>query len=254
LTDRKKIILCILLPFLIISISPLTLIAQGNSVKFYDPGKRFSISLYGTYISSSQLLENPRSTNPFEKEAATELNSGYGYGAELNYSPPLFEPGLLFYLSAEYLKVNSDDLVLRLSDGVNKASVIVKEKFTLIPVELGIKWLLPVSTDNFKIYIGGGGGLYFGDRTRNMQNLVSTNITKTPGFSLNILSGLEYYVARNLSANFELKFREASFDVESKYNTDFINVNGTQYSITNPFYTRFNVDGVRISAGFKYQF
>jgi len=243
-----------LLPVLIISFFPYTLKAQGNSVRFYDPEKRFSIALYGTYTSSSQLLENPKSTNPFEKEAATELNSGYGYGAELNYTPPVFESGLLLYLSAEYLKVNTNDLILRLSDGVNKTTLKIKEKFTMIPVELGIKWLLPVSTENFKIYIGGGGGLYFGDRTRTMKDLESTNIEKTPGFSLNILSGLEYYIARNISAGMELKFREASFDVESKYNTNFINVNGIQYSITNPFYTRFNVDGVRISAGFKYQF
>ena len=124
----------------------------------------------------------------------------------------------------------------------------------MIPLELGIKWLLPVSTDNFKLYIGGGGGIYFGDRTRTMQNLVSSNIEKTPGFSLNILSGIGYYIARNISVNFELKFREASFDIESKYNSNIININGTQYSITTPFYTRFNVDGVRISAGLKYQF
>lgn len=243
-----------MLPVLFVFLSPLILNAQENSIRYYDPEKRFSLALYGTYISSSELLENPRSTNPFEREAATELNSGYGYGAELNYSPPIFESGLLLYLSAEYFKINTNELVLRLSDGVNKASVQVNEKYTLIPVELGIKWQLPVSTDNFKIYIGGGGGLYFGDRTRTMQNLQSINITKTPGFSLNILSGIEYYIARNISANFELKFREASFDVESKFNSNHINVNGTQYSITNPFHTRFNIDGVRISAGFKYQF
>jgi opacity protein-like surface antigen len=254
LIDKKKIFLYILLPVLLISFSPLALKAQGNTVRYYDPGKRFSFALYGTYISASELLENPKSANPFEKEATTRLNSGYGYGAELNYIPPVFESGLLFYLSVEYLKASSDELILRLSDGVNKASVNVKEKFTMIPVELGVKWLLPVSSDNFKIYIGGGGGLYLGDRTRTMQNLISTNIEKTPGFSLNILSGLEYYIARNLSANLELKFREASFDVASKFSSNFINVNGTQYSITNPFYTRFNVDGVRISAGFKYQF
>ena len=254
MVNNTKIFQILLLPFLLISFSAYTLKAQGEDIRFYDPDKRFSITLYGTYISASELLENPRSTNTFEREISTKLNSGYGYGVELNYAPPLFESELLIYLSAEYLKVNTDELLLKLSDGVNKASVKVKEKFMMIPLELGIKWLLPVSTDNFKLYIGGGGGIYFGDRTRTMQNLVSTNIEKTPGFSLNILSGIGYYIARNLSADFELKFREASFDVESKYNTNIININGTQYYITSPFYTRFNVDGVRISAGLKYQF
>jgi hypothetical protein len=254
LTSKIKIILNFALPVLFIVSNSLSVKAQEKSLRFYDPEKKFSITLYGTYISASQLLENPRSSNPIERDVTTELNGGYGYGAELNYTPPLFETGLIIYASAEYFKVTSDNIIYRLYEGENRVSVRFTEKFTLIPLELGIKWHLPVSTDNFKIYIGGGGGIYFGDRTRNFAGMTSENIAKTPGFSLNVLTGLEYYIARNLSANFELKFREASFDAESKYSKGIVNINGNNYNITNPFYTRFIIDGVRISAGFKYQF
>lgn len=239
---------------LLIYIAPQVVMAQESSDRYYDPEKKFSFSLHGTYVSSSELLENPMSPNPIEREAATDLNSGYGYGAELNYAPPIFESDVLFYLSAEYLKVNTDGLVIRLSNGINSTTVRINEKFTLIPIEFGLKWLLPISTDYFKLYIGGGGGMYFGNRVRTILDLVSSNIQMKPGFSLNVLTGMEYYIARNLSANLELKFREASFDAESKYNTSSITVGGTQYAITNPFTTRFIVDGVRISAGLKYQF
>jgi hypothetical protein len=222
--------------------------------RFYDPVKRFSVSLYGTYISSSELLNNPRSTDPFERDASIDLPGGYGYGAEFDYEPPLFDLGLTFYLSTEYFKSSSNELVLKLDNGEDKESVRIYESYSVIPLETGIKWSLPVSTENFKIYIGGGGGIYFGDRTRIMLNLSSTNVEKKPGFNVNVLSGLEYYVARNLSANFEFKFREAVFDVESKYNTSVITINGIQFALENPFYTRFIVDGVRLSAGLKYQF
>jgi hypothetical protein len=226
----------------------------GEKTKFYDPSKRFSVSLYGTYISSSELLNNPRSTDPIEREASIDLPGGYGYGAEFDYEPPLFDLDLIFYLSTEYFKSSSNELVLRLNNGEDKADVRVYESYSVMPVEAGIKWWLPVSTDNFKIYIGGGGGIYFGDRTRTILNLSSTNVDKKPGFNVNVLSGIEYYIARNLSANFEFKFREAVFDVESKYSTDVITVNGIQFALENPFYTRFVVDGVRLSAGLKYQF
>ncbi len=254
MTSKIKIFLNFALPVLLIASNSFLIKAQDNSLRFYDPEKKFSITLYGTYISASQLLENPRSTNPIERDITTELNGNYGYGAELNYTPPLFETGLILYASAEYFKVTSDNIIYRLYAGENKASIRFTEKFSLIPLELGIKWHLPVSTDNFKIYIGGGGGIYFGDRTRYFAGMTSENIAKTPGFSLNVLTGIEYYIARNLSANFELKFREASFDAESKYNKGVVNINGTNYNITNPFYTRFIIDGVRVSAGFKYQF
>jgi hypothetical protein len=225
-----------------------------ESTRYFDPAKRFSLSIFGTYISSAELQNNPRSTDPIERNATVDLDGGYGYGAELNYEPPLFDLGLTFYLSSEYFKSRTNELVMRLTNGENSIAVRINENYSIIPVEAGIKWFLPVSTDNFKIYIGGGGGIYFGDRTRTMLNIASYNVSKLAGFSLNILSGLEYYIARNLSANFELKFREASFETESAYNSSVISVNGIQYGIENPFYTKFIVDGVRLSAGLKYQF
>jgi len=225
-----------------------------ENTRYYDPAKRLSVSIFGTYISSAELQNNPRSSDPIERDAAADLNGGYGYGAELNYEPPLYDLGLIFYLSTEYYRSKTNELVMRLANGENISAVRINENYSIIPVEAGIKWFLPVSTDNFKIYIGGGGGIYFGDRTRNLLDLTSYNISKQAGFSLNILSGLEYYVARNLSANFELKFREAAFEAESAFNSNVISINGTQYGIDNPFYTKFIVDGVRLSAGLKYHF
>ena len=68
----------------------------------------------------------------------------------------------------------------------------------------------------------------------------------TPGFSLNVLTGVDYYVGKNLAANVELKFRDAAFDTQSKYN--YIT------TLPNPFTTRLIADGVRITAGIKYDF
>ena len=236
-------------------VNPIILLSQTQQdARFYDPSKRFFFTLYGTYVSSAQLLNNPRSTNPIERDASVDLNGGYGYGAELSYEPPIFDLGLIFYASAEYFKSTTDDLAMRLDDGVNIASVRITETYSVVPIEAGVKWPLPVSTDNFKIYIGGGGGIYFGNRTRTLLDLKSVNVDKIPGFSLNILAGMEYYVARNLSAQFELKFREASFDTESSFDRNTVSVNGTTFTLENPFYTRFIIDGVRLSAGLKYQF
>lgn len=225
-----------------------------ENTNYYDPAKKFSLAVFGTYISSAELQNNPRSTDPFARNASTDLTGGYGYGAELNYEPELFDLGLIFYVSAEYYRSRNNDLVFRLNNGENSTNVRINEDYSIIPIEAGIKWFLPVSTDNFKIYIGGGGGVYFGDRTRTLLNLTSYNIGKQAGFSLNILSGMEYYIARNLSANFELKFREASFETESAYSSNSITVSGEEYPVENPFYTKFIVDGVRLSAGLKYQF
>lgn len=218
------------------------------------PPKKLSIAVFGMYVSSSELQNNPHSANPIEKNAMIELSGGFGYGAEIGYNPRFFDTDIMFYVSSEYLRIDQRDLVLDFDDGTNHYTVGMREEFHMIPVEGGIKWPLPVSTDNFKIYIGGGAGVYFGDRKRTISYLQSTTINKIPGFSLNVLAGVEYFAARNISANLELKFREANFDVESKFNSNTININGVEFELTNPFYSRLLIDGVRISAGFKYHF
>lgn len=225
-----------------------------GKLSFNDESKQFSISLYGTYISSSQLQNDPKSADPIVRNVLLDLKGGYGYGAEFNYKPNLYNLNLIFFISTEYLRINESDLVFTFDNGTNTASVNMDEDFTMIPLEAGVKWNLPVGTENFKIYIGGGGGIYFGNRIRTIANLTSTTISTQPGFSLNVLSGLEYYFARNLSGNLELKFREPYFDVESSYTANSIILNGTAFQIENPFYSRMIVDGVRISFGLNYHF
>jgi opacity protein-like surface antigen len=187
------------------------------------------------------------SPDPVFRDLSVEMNATYGYGAELNYKPNIFNLDILFYLSAEYMKIEQDNSEYKVDNGFNISTFFVHEKFTLVPVELGIKWPLPVGTDNFKIYIGGGGGFYFGSHKRTYGSLESRPVENKPGFSLNILSGLEYYFMKNVSADFELKFREASFDTQGSYNKK-------QFQLPDPFYSRLIVDGVRVSAGFKYHF
>jgi outer membrane protein W len=183
------------------------------------------------------------------------LKGGLGYGAELNFKPNIGNLDITFFLSTEYFAVNQTDLYTRFSQDTTYTKVPVAEKFFMVPLELGVKWDLPVSSDRFKVYIGGGGGLYFGNRTRTIANsVVSYTTDKKAGFSLNILSGADYYLERNLSANFEIKFREASFDVESRFNQNTININGQELLMDNPVYSRIIVDGVRLSLGLKYNF
>lgn len=223
----------------------------NKEIKFYNPDKRFSVSIYCDYVSSAQLQPKPNSTDPIERDATINLNGTYGFGGEISYQPPLYHLDLIFYLSTEYMKLSQNNFGLTLNDSTD---IGVDEQFTVIPIEFGLKWHLPFGSDNWKIYIGGGGGIYFGKETRSISNLQSSQISSKPDFSLNILTGFDYFFERNLSANFELKFREAAFDSKSSFPAGTIIVSGNQYQLENPFYTKFIADGVRISLGLKYYF
>jgi hypothetical protein len=210
--------------------------------------------IYGTYVSSAELLDNIESNIPFIRDASVELYGGYGYGGEITYNPHIHNLGITAYISSEYLKVKDDGLAMRLRDDTLSVEIGFTEEYTLIPFEAGLKWSLPVSTERFKIYIGGGAGLYFGKRTRSFGLLSTSSVSTSPGFSLNILSGLEYYLSRNLSIDFQFKFREGGFDTKDEFPQNTINIDGHDYPIDNPVISRIIVDGVRLSAGIRYNF
>ena len=212
----------------------------------YDPSKIFSLYLSGTYVSSAEVQNELNSSDPIERNALTEINGGFGFGVQLDSKPSFFNLDIIYYMATDYLKLDQSNIDYQYFNGINIINYQARDKFTLIPVELGIKWLLPVGTDNFKIYIGGGAGFYFGSHERIVGNLTSETTKMKPGFSMNVLAGLDYYLAPNLAANLELKFRDAAFDIDSKYN-------GTT-SLQNPFSIRLIVDGVRVATGIKYNF
>lgn len=234
----------------ILLFSPYFLYSQSKNtdLPFFDKSKKFSILLYGTYVSSAELQNDIDAPLPFFRDASTELKGGYGYGGEISYSPEINSFDITFYLSSEYLKVRDDDLTIQFAEDTNTAKIRFTEEYYLIPVEGGLKWHLPVSTERFKIYIGGGAGVYFGDRKRTISVFSTSSISAKPGFSLNVLAGTEYFIGRNLSFDFEFKFREASFEAVSRFN------DGYPFGLDNTIHSRIIVDGVRLSAGLKYHF
>ena len=220
----------------------------------YNGSGKLTLQVFGMYVSSAELQNNLRSNVSFIRDASIELKGGYGYGAEVTYNPDFSGLDIMFYLSSEYLKVKDDGLVLRFENDSAVSNVRFTEEFNMIPLEAGLKWNLPVSTERFKVFIGGGGGIYFGNRTRSVGPYKTSAVSRKPGFSMNVLAGLEYFIERNLSFDFEFKFREATFDSEDKFDSDLITIGGNIYSLDNPVYSRILVDGTRLSAGIKYHF
>lgn len=240
----------------ILLLNPYFLSAQNSKDEIiqYNGNSKFTLKAFATYVSSAELNNNIKSNVSFVRDASIELNGGYGYGGEVTYNPGFSVFDVVFYFSSEYLKVKDDELLLRFENDSATNVVRFTEEYKLIPLEAGIKWYLPVSTERFKIFIGGGAGIYFGSRNRFVGPYYTSNLSKKAGYSMNVLAGLEYFVERNLSLDFEFKFREASFESMDRFNEDLITINGNVYSMDNPLHSRLLIDGTRLSIGLKYHF
>lgn len=237
-------------------LNPYFLYSQNgdNEHIVYNGSGKLTLQVFATYVSSAELQNKLNSNIPFIRDASIELKGGYGYGAELTYNPNINNFDVVFYISSEYLKVKDDELLMRFENDSATSNVRFTEEYSMIPLEAGLKWNLPVSTERFKIFIGGGAGVYFGNRTRIIGPYSTSAVSRKAGISMNVLAGLEYFIQRNLSLDFEFKFREATFDSQDRFNVDFITIGGNIYSMDNPVYSRILVDVTRLSAGIKYHF
>ena len=214
----------------------------------------FSVTLYATYVASAEIQYDVLSPDLFGSNSFYSLDGSYGYGGEVSYQLPINNLNLDIFISTEYYHLLQNNIPVRFARDTIHYTVSATEDITMLPIEFGVKWDLPEFLENFTFYIGGGGGIYLGKRTRKLLYLTSQNIQNKSGFSINALAGVEYSASRNISLDLQLKFREPYFDIESTYNSNTININGTEFGLKTPVTSRITVDGLRLSFGLKYHF
>lgn len=212
----------------------------------------FGISFGVNYISSASIQLNPYSSDIVERNTIEDLKGGYSYG--FNLKKKIFFDNFYISLSTEYISMKDETNYETLSVDTNFVNFGVREELKVIPVEAAIIYRLPEFFKNFNVYIGGGAGIYFGDRIRTLYRIKSTTLEKDINLNLNIFMGTEYYLSDNISAYFEMKFREGRYEVKSKYPVSFIVLDGIQYVFNQNFHSRIYIDGIRLSGGINYYF
>ncbi|HRE42175.1 MAG TPA: hypothetical protein PLG90_12675 [Ignavibacteria bacterium] len=210
----------------------------------------FAITPSFSFISSASIQLNPYSDNPIEKNSFVELSGGFGFGLALKKK--IFSKDISLVVSSEYSRISDGNVSQFLFNGDDAIKVKLTETVWMVPVELGINFNLPKMANNLNIYLGGGGGVYFGNRIRTINNISTETFKQDVGFNLYILSGFEYFVGKKLSAGFEMKFRDAGFSVDSKFPFGSINVNGISYALPRNYYSKVFMDGLKVGINLNY--
>lgn len=204
------------------------------------------------YVSSATIQLAPYSSDLIERNSSLDVSGGYGYGFSIRTK--ILRNDLFLGISAEFIKIQDNDAVLTLEGDTSFARIKLSETITAYPVELTAYFNVPSFQQNLNIYLGGGIGMYMGDRIRKIQNFQSETISKSFGLSLVVLSGIEYYFENNFMSFMELRFRDGEYDVKSKFPLSSINVNGATYSLGKEMNSKIFLDGLKISFGLGYRF
>lgn len=231
-------------------LTPINSYSQENSG--ISLGKGFSVMPSLNYVSSATIMLNPFSGDLIEKGVSEELKGGYGYG--ITIKKKFFREDLSFGLTAEYLKIKDDELSQIFNSGSERVKVRITEELVIVPVEFTGYFNIPDFSEDLKIYLGGGVGVYFGDRKRTIGNIQTKTISKQAGFSFVILSGIEYYFSRQISGVFEMRFRQGEYKVRSEFPVSGLEINGSRFPLEKNLNSKIFIDGLKLSFGLAYNF
>ena len=235
---------------LLLIISSVLIVAGQIFAQFNS--QKFGLAFNGIYTTSADIFLNPNSSDPVVRNQPFTLEDIFSYGLDLRYR---FSESVLFGISSEYINKTKTASNMIVFVGSQVLRVDAEDGFQLIPVEVTGYYYLPFSTENFKFVMGGGLGYYYGKFTRKFAG--SETVVQKRKFStgIHVSASMDYMILQNVSARFELKFRDPEFKTISKYSITEVNYNGnTVFLSDEDFETKVNVNGITFILGLVYQF
>jgi hypothetical protein len=103
--------------------------------------------------------------------------------------------------------------------------------------------------------MGGGAGVYLGERTYRLAGVEAPAVSSSPGFGIHVLAGMSYAFTEHFSLVGEMKFRDLQFSTSNAFSVPRITYNGTVITVgREPFASRVNTDGIVFQLGAAYAF
>lgn len=203
----------------------------------------YSVSLSGSFTASSKLFYFPTDPDFFNRQLHLSLENVFGFGIDVRGT--IEETGLQIGLGTEYLSKREQFTLPRSFDKVT-------DGFIAVPVELTGYFTIPFSSEEIQLYMGGGGGIYFGSRIYEYNNIRAFTIERTPGYGIHVLSGIQYNFHPSMALRGEMKFRDVQFTVTNAFPPHFNS--GTSVQDTSPFKSRISIDGMNLTLGIVAKF
>jgi opacity protein-like surface antigen len=217
---------------------------------FAAPGaaqdRPMSIALTGSYTTSSKIFFHPNEPDVFLAGQYSPIDHVAGLGIDVRRA---FAPGTIALgLSAEYIDRKASSSV-----PVNGVEVPVEDGFRAFPVELTGYCILPVGTAWLQVYMGGGGGLYFGERRYVYAGVPSRVDERSATAGIHVLGGLDWKLTELLSLRTEVRFRDVQLSTVNRFAAASATVPGGTVPLPqDPLVSRVNIDGMSLSAGLAY--
>ncbi len=202
-----------------------------------------SFSLKGTFTTSTRFLYNIN--NPTVYSESRSITSNFGFGADVRWNI-LWDR---FYLGFSTEKIGAVQTTPVIYPEFDNLRVPYKEGFELLAFELSGYYVVPISSEHVKFYLGGGFGTYDGKRLFSIAHFNSETISSKSYIGIHVMTGVDYQVYSRLGLRFEIKFRDPHFDVTSRFDQESENYFGYPLKLPPEETVKVNLFGVNYVGG-----
>lgn len=209
----------------------------------------FSVLLKGNLTTAGRLFLNPGATDPFARAQAVSFTDFFGYGAEIQYHIP--NTTLSIGLSADYIRSKASRTIIASA----QRSVPAEDGYRVIPLELTGYFRIPITDGRFGVFMGGGLGLYFGERHYRLAGLEAASVDARPGYGIHVLGGVSYRFTERFSLTAEMKFRDAQFQATNAFPVPQVRYGDILVALPQkPFDSSIHTDGMVFQLGAAFSF
>lgn len=220
----------------------LIILLINSSVYCQYNGSDIGVSTSFSYNTSAKIFLTPDADNIFDQNNYFGIEGINSYSVEIRYR--LIED-LILGFSGEYMEASGKGRNI-----VTSSQFVVTDGFELIPLEFSAYYHLPFSTEDFKFFMGGGFGIYFGKRSRDFGNINYLDVDSEIGYGIQVSAGMDYMIYDFLSVRGELRFRDPDFKITNKYSDYIVNYEGRTYRIsTDNITSKINLEGITFRIG-----
>lgn len=217
-----------------------------SSFAQFGAGK-IGIAVNAVYTTTAEIYLNPNSSNPEVRNRSFTLENIWNPGLDIRYR---FSTEFILGLNVEYIKKSAYAPNLTAFIGNQVFVFEVEDGLSAIPIELTAYYYFPFSTEDFKFMMGGGLGYYIGEFVRKFQDVDLEIAQRKFALGFHVSASMDYIIVENLSARFEMKFRNPQYTVTSKYSKTEVIYQGNVIQLPdNAFDTKVDIDGLTFLIG-----
>jgi len=211
--------------------------------------RMFSVAAKGNLTTAARLFLNPNATDAFSRAQSVSFTDFFGYGIEVMYHIP--GTTLSLGLSADYITSRDTRTIVATAQRV----VPVEDGYRVLPVEVTGYFRIPITDGPFGVFMGGGLGVYFGEREYRVADVTAASTGTRPGFGIHVLGGVQYAFTEWFTLSAEMKFRDAQFEATNAFAVPNVRYGDILVTLPQkPFDSSIHTDGMVLQIGAIYSF